>query len=184
MLPVEFNCQGEVYCLRHFRPFVMDVAGPGDDARVYKVRIAFATSHCFTRKRAPEDRPDVFVDALGDARSFCPERYERSKNIQEVFVWASAGRVFFSDEHRARERRFLVVKSETGCDPLVIPFEAEPARMKGVDVVLHVVSAYPAPHDPRLSQKVYFPTLIAKTARGEIVQRPNPHGRRGRGGRR
>ncbi len=182
MLPVEFRCQGETFCLRHLRPFVMDVAGPTGDTRVYKVRVAFTSTHCFTRKRQPDDKPDVWVNTFDDPRTFCPERYERSKNIREVFVWASRGKAFFADEWRERERRFLVVKGEPGLDPLIIPFEAEPARSKKLDVILNVVSAYPAPHDARLSDKVYFPTLITKTARGEIISRPNPNKSRGRGG--
>jgi hypothetical protein len=184
VLPVEFKTQGHVYCLRHFRPFVMEVRVPAADARVYRVRVTFVTSHGFTRQREDGDTPDLWVDAFGDPRTFCPERYARSKNIREVFVWASNGRAFFSDERRAKARRFLIVKGEQGLDPLVIPFEAEKARSKKFDVVLNVMTAYPAKHAVRLSQSIHFPKLIQITARGEIASRPNPHGSRGPGGRR
>lgn len=184
MNPTTFRFQGESYCLKHFQPFTLAVKEHKAADREYRTEIRFVTSHCYTRERLARDRPDIHVNAFGEERSFCVDRYERSKNIREVFAWASAGKAYFADEWRDKGRRFLIVKGEPGMDPLLIPFDAERARKKGVDVILNVISAYPAERQNQLVDKIQFGKMIAKTAKGEKISRARPGGRRGPGGRR
>lgn len=160
--------QGSVYRLGHLAPGLMTVP-KADGNGFYRVRMTYG-HHVFTRELEPQDTPDFHFPHEGEIRCFCLIRDSLSLQLPSIFQRAAkGGNAFFGET-----RNFLFVEHVPGLQgPYAVFFDIKPAREKGADAVIFVVSAYRKPNLPSNLPKIRFGTLVRKAASGERIRKPS-----------
>ena len=115
--------RGTVYDLSHLHPFRIEVRPKAEGAPSYPVQVTFGF-HCFTRECEASDTPDLHMQHLRETRSFCPTRYELSKELVGMIKYAANGPVYFGEKSN-----FLIVESMSQHNaPYVAFFDIEPVK--------------------------------------------------------
>jgi hypothetical protein len=165
-----FRALGVVYDLSHLEPFVFLVTPKADGAPNYRVLATFG-HHTFCRHCEPRDDAAFLYEEHGDARSFCPVRYEQSLALPRIIRFAaSGGKAYFSQRDN-----FLLIDNLPGlAAPYVVLFNVKRSRQNTIDCNMFVSSAYEKPGLPPLQhlRRISFATLIATVAQGRPVKRP------------
>ena len=158
--------RGKVYSLAHLDPFDMPIVGR-DGTQYGVARVSFGL-HTFTREWRSSDPLDQRMVVGGEERCFCFDRYQLSLSLPAILQAACRGNAHFS-----RGANYLLVRRDAGqADPYAIFFDAEKARMKGVEVIVFVDSAYLKPNLPKKLDVIGFAKLLEKISKGERINRP------------
>lgn len=169
-LPPDLLIGGTTYSLSHLRPFTLGVTPKGEDTPTFKLFVSFG-SHVYSKRWEPAYRDDHRLDYGREVRCFCPTRHGHSLHLPGIIQTAVSGKAYFS-----QGRNYLLVENLPGLNaPYAVFFNVEAARRSSnFDAAMFVVSAYEKPGLPPRSTlpAITFPTLIAKTVRGEKVMRP------------
>lgn len=163
----KFDTQDASYDLTHLDSFTMTVTPKGENATNYKVLVAFGC-HTFTEKWDAADPAHLKFVGSGEDRRFCTIRHAHSLALPQLV--RDARKVFFT-----RERNYLIAQNPVGAGvPYAVFFNMEPARLKGVDAAMFVVSAYPKANLPpkKNLDPITMATLVAKTVKGEPIKPP------------
>ena len=159
--------KGQTFDLSHLAPFEISVTPKAPNAPVFRVGVSF-NSHVFTRELRPEDSPDLTYRDGAEVRAFCVERYDLSRRLPTIILQAAIGKAYFS-----AERNYLLIDEIDGVSGLyAVFFSMVRAKRPPVDTRMFVVSAYAKPALPKRLPSISFATLVAKTARGETIKRP------------
>lgn len=164
-----FNGGGVEYDLSHLAPFTLNVTPKAVGAPTFKVLVSFG-HHTFTREMNGHDPGDMKFVHGTDERCFCTVRHGHSILLPGIVTANAGGRAYFS-----KTRNYLLVENLPGVvGPYAVFFNIERAKIANVDAAMFVVSAYPKPALPPVRElpRITFATLVAKTARGEVVTRP------------
>lgn len=159
--------KGTTFDLSHLNPFEISVSPKAPKAPVFRVGVSF-NSHVFTRNLVAADSPDLRYRDGNEERAFCIERYELSLRLPSIILAAAHRKAYFS-----AERNYLLIDGIDGvAGPYAVFFSMTRAKRPPVDARMFVVSAYAKPALPRRLPSISFATLVAKTARGEVIKRP------------
>lgn len=132
-----FRFQEKEFSLEHLHPRIWLYEQAATDTKPaipYRVRVIFSL-HCFTVMR-DETKPDLDYSDDRETRTFCFDRYEWSKLLNEIIDTLGEGYVY----HTGRQN-FLRVRSASGVDYEVF-FTLMKSSEKGIDLQLYVQSAY------------------------------------------
>lgn len=160
----------ENYDCSHLNPFLINLPGPTQGERGYRVLVSFS-HHTFTRSFDDNVDPlDFLYVEQGDRRCFCQDRYLASKTLPRLIETQSNGKAYF-----AQNDNFMLLEQGVGAAPYAVFFSIQRARNSGgADVVMFVKSAYEKPNliaKSRLSS-ISFKTLVHKKVRGEKITKP------------
>lgn len=157
---IEYDCS-------HLDPFVIELP-PFDSGRGYKVLVSFSC-HAFTRSPIEGDPESFLYEEGGEVRCFCQDRYLASKGLKNLIRYHSGGKAYFSER-----RNFMLIEQPLGGAPYAIFFNVERAKIKSVDALMFVASAYEKPNLPAKSQlpSISFRTLVHKTVQQESIRKP------------
>lgn len=156
------------YDLSHLNPFILDVTPNVVGAPTFKTLVSFG-HHTFTREWSHGINAEEFrFSHNADCRCFCPNRHKNSCHLPRIITNSARGKAYFSNQHN-----YLLVENIAGLNgPYAVFFKLEQAKSPKLDAVMFVVSAYEKPALPKKLPAISFATLIAKTAKGEIITRP------------
>jgi hypothetical protein len=159
--------EGRVYDLSHLDAFVFSVTPKSAGSPTFKVAVFFGC-HTFTKKFRDGDPPDLVMVSERVRRTFCTVRYQQSLNLRAIIQDAPNRKAFFSHN----ENYVLVARLDEHEDDYAIAFDVLRANRKGVDVVMNVLSAHTRDNGFNRIDTIPFTTLVAKTSRGEAIERP------------
>lgn len=132
-----FQHQGNEFSLEHLHPKIWLYEQAATDTKPaipYRIRVIYSL-HCFTVMR-DETKPKLDYSDDREIRTFCFDRYEWSKLLNEVIENLDEGHVY----HTGRQN-FLRIRSTSGSEYEVF-FTLMKSKEKGVDLQLYVQSAY------------------------------------------
>ena len=144
----------------------MNVSAGG---RLLAIEIKFSC-HCFTEKSGPQDPPDLMYRHAHEVRKFDLVRYELSKRLPQLIKELPGKSVYRSKTHSFF---FLRQTEESQIDgPYVVFFNIRKSKTAGIDLHMHVESAYPKPNMTVRASAVRFETLAVSCLNGRDI----PHG--------
>ena len=161
--------KGRVYDLSHLNPLLFEAIPGNPDAPRLNVVASFS-SHTFTRKRLPEDTPDLHFGENGDPRSFCIERYECSLHLPDLIRGLATGKVDFT--HNEKVMKVAQNPACAGEYAAVMRMEKAVANNYGVVARLFVISAHERTNPLAVMEAISFYTLVRKIVAGEPIPWP------------
>lgn len=150
--------QGNEYDFEHLRPHQVEITV---EDRIHRVEIRYS-SHVFSEAITRDTTPDLLYDHNGERRAFCVDRYDQSKLLPSIFNSLKWQSVY----HSSRGNYFLV----KSLIPLAyhVFFNARIARrIKGISVLINVVSAYTKEREIKFAPSVKFSRLVDLLATGK-----------------
>lgn len=157
----EFVLNQTVYPLKHLCGFRLDIARKDPLLAPAKLQVTFSCHVFSERWNESQHSSERRFRYNCDDRAFCPVRYKCSINLEKNISYFSNGKAYLSKDGNGVQNSFFYAESDGV--PYPIFFRLVKAKnIKGVDGLLHVISAYP---NPNLSarhkyQSVKFARLV------------------------
>lgn len=164
MGPDNFSFADKDYPLFHLRGLRLTVPAKDPLMASALLQTTFST-HVYSEKwdetKHAEERR---FEAKGEVRAFCPIRYACSLSLPDLLRHCIGGKAYLGRDSKGNKNHFFYGASDG--TPYPIYFRLTKAdRIKGVDGVLHIISAYQRPGmKPRSKfEAIKFARLVHRT---------------------
>ena len=157
--------------VRHVLPAVPAVGKKPGRAEMQAMVYLHYSHHCFSQapgKVLGFDPDHVYTDtSRNESRIFCPVRWQQSQHLPALISRMMGGKCWFTRHHNY----FLLEPIAGQDDPYTIYFAATRHESAGLDVDVHVESAYCKPKD-QPQGKISFNAIVANVMRGKTPRAP------------
>lgn len=142
-----FHLAGTEYPLTHLRRFTVVVPAKDPLTSPATLQVTFS-HHVFSEKwdEAHHTAEPKYEEA-GELRAFCPVRYGCSINLCEIIKYHLTGKAFRSRDGKGIWNHFFYADADGIPYPVFFRL-GKSDHIKGVDGILHIVSAYQNPKLP------------------------------------
>lgn len=164
-MPQTFLINAVVYDLAHLSSFTVTIPSREENCASAKLVVTFG-HHVFTEQWDDAHHTiDLAITENGERRAFCLERYNWSQDLAGIIRYHVAGRAFWGRDRNGNWNNFFYEQRNGRVNPYAIYFRVGKAsNIKGVDGILHIISAYENPDLPKARhfQSIKFATIVGK----------------------